>query len=441
MIDILLTILGLSVFVPFCLSVRQAPFATAPLPRRLVLTATALLLTTLLYLPITVFYAFGLLALAFLYYCWRKRPAFRITPLACVAFAYWLWHVVSIAWSPAPLKGLQFAVDQLPPLVICLIPCWITFTRDEVAAVLRPFCYAACIFVMLCLMSAAITFAGECPGSLTEWPLLNSEGRWAGREFFYDATFRFMHYHHPSYNTLPLFFAGLSAAWLSREHRFPIALTVLLTLLIPVVGFLAQSRMALLYSAILWTANLLYALPTRRLRAIVAAALAAGGLVLAVVAWPRLQTMRSDNVRDDMHTFTWQYIRCKPWLGAGAGALNPIEMGRTIGVSWWPRLGPIDTTMPVSQWRYKTRMLPHNQFLADWAHAGILSMLLCVALYATIGFNCLKKRDYPMSLFLLIFLLLSLLEPPLFIAKGLYLFALIGALSTYSSEKCTSTCR
>ena len=80
-------------------------------------------------------------------------------------------------------------------------------------------------------------------------------------------------------------------------------------------------------------------------------------------------------------------------------------------------------------------MLPHNQWMADWAHAGIIAAFIALALYVCIAMQCNAMKNYWGGVFLLIFTIFSLLEPPLYIGKGLYVFCLLSSLIYIAPNK------
>ncbi len=57
-----------------------------------------------------------------------------------------------------------------------------------------------------------------------------------------------------------------------------------------------------------------------------------------------------------------------------------------------------------------------------------MAFLLCIGLYISLAYDVLKEKNMTVGMFFLIFLIMSMLEPPLFITKGMYLFGVMGTL-------------
>ena len=87
-------------------------------------------------------------------------------------------------------------------------------------------------------------------------------------------------------------------------------------------------------------------------------------------------------------------------------------------------------------------MLPHNQFIADWAQTGIIGFLLSILLYLTMAVSILPikapfrtsenalSQSIALTIFFFLFIVFSFIDCPLFIAKGLYLFGILGVLQS-----------
>lgn len=428
MTDTFLTILGCSVYIPWLVLLARTHWRADDWSRQWLLMMLSLQLISVLHIPSVMYSCAGISALSLLVYMIHGRTAFHWTPVLGISLAYVAWFAISLSWSAVPYKGMLFLIDNgLPMLGFATAACVLQVTKEELSLILRPFCQAACIFIFMGLVSWCVT----CTGlnlSPWEWPVLRKE-MVAGIEP-YKWIFRFMGgvgtgYWHPSYNLLTVFIAACCAAWLPQKRIAGPVIWWFLWTGSTILTFLTQSRMGIIYSGMLLVGYILYRISNKRVLAGISVSLVLAG----AIAWGFTQDFwkqyADDPTRDTLYADTWRYIQKKPWTGAGAGALNPVEICHTIGETFWPNVGYIDPARDVADWQGKAHMLPHNQWMADWAHGGLPAALLSLVLYICFALLCYRKRCYWGAVAWTIFVVFSFLEPTLYIGKGLYLFCLL----------------
>lgn len=430
MIDTILCLLGLFIFSPWIIQIFSTQWNSKIWHRQLLITAFAFELIAVLYIPIVMYIGVGILFLCLIIYLIKERPKIHITPFFVSALLYLAWYAISLLWSPASKKGLQFLIDNGFVLAsMAFIPCFIQFKKEEYIPILKLLCYSSCIFIGLSLISWIITsFEIQLP--IWEWPILQKkhvEGV-ASYTWIYRFLGGMKGYIHPSYNLLPIFIATPIAIWLYKKNNLSPYVWIYLWAGACILTLITQSRMGIIYSAIILISNLIYISSSFKLKISIACVVCILSTFGFYYAQDFLHQYGNDQVRGQLHENTIRYIKIKPLKGAGAGALNPIEICKTIDEKYWPHIGEIDKTMEVKDWKPKAHMLPHNQWLADWAHAGIIAAIITLALYICIGIQCYNTKNYWGGVALLIFTIFSLLEPPLYISKGLYLFCLISCL-------------
>ncbi|MBQ8100186.1 MAG: O-antigen ligase family protein [Paludibacteraceae bacterium] len=452
--DLILSILSLTLFVPFLRETLRRRWTRSSWSGQLLLATVSLELTATMYIPSVTYIAGGLIAVAAAVYALRCRRLPQATPLLIIALLYTGWFALSLCWSAVPRKGLLVLVDNCLPLLVAGVAggmCRQVLADNKsegarqaagntVEAMLRTFALTACIFVALAVASWLVTCA-EIRLRPWHWPVLDKT-RVAG--FFpYHWVYRFLGGHiggyvHPSYNLLPIFAATAGAVWLRFRKASGGALWSVLYAGCLLLTLLTQSRMGIIYSAILAAYALILLQPSRSRRLVAAAVMLVTAVAVAVCLHGRIVQYGSDPTREFLISRTWQYIRLKPFTGAGAGALNPVEICHTTGELYWPHIGYIDPARAVDDWPYKAHMMPHNQWLADWAHAGLVAALLALMLYACVLTEAVRKRCWWGLCFMLVFTVFSLLEPPLYIGKGLYLFCTVCILvfAAPSTSKC-----
>ena len=436
MIDIILTVSSVLIFAPWMVKTYTAPWSRNSWSRQLLLSCLTLELITVLYIPSVMYIGVGLLIVAFCIYLWKERPKLQITPLFIVALLYFLCYALSLLWSAAPKKGFQFILDNgLVMVSISAISCFVSLCKKEYVQILQPFCYATCIFVLLGILSWMVS-SWEIRLPLWHWPVLEKE--LVHGYYSYGWIFRFLGgrdgYIHPSYNLLPVFISIPIAAWLKKHDNNRSVMWIFLWIGAFILTLLSQSRMGIIYATVILIGNIIYLLPSKQYKIIAAICLCICGLISFGYSKHFWKTYGADNTRDILETYTLRYVQTKPFTGAGAGALNPIEVCRTIKETYWPNVGYVNVNQNIADWNPKTRMLPHNQWLADWAHAGIFAALITTLLYLSIIWRCIKNKNYWGGMFVLIFGIFSFLEPPLYIGKGLYLFCIIACLVFAQSQ-------
>ena len=467
MISPIISNLGILVFLPLLIALVRTPFSRGNYARQGYVFSLSAILVCFVWRYIALYWAFGLSALFALLYLMKERPAFRMNALTGVSIAYVSWWFVSLIWSAAKQRGLGMSMEMLPLCVMCLYSCMIQLTDEEKQTIIRPFLQSAGIFVIVGLIAVVYNCIhfGILPW---EWPFLQKST--INDLLVYQVVFCFLGgytgYTHPSYNLLPLFLAlclmlpslrknGSSAAATAAAYAYAYApslgakrktMALMFGLLHAgtlLLALFSQSRIGLIFSlVIIPCAILFYTWHKPAARWVVISVVALSCIAAGILIRPQIHSFRSDSVRTLMHELCWQYVQKKPWLGSGVGALNPVEMSQTIGISYWPNIGTIPEDATVMNWPYRTKMLPHNQFIADWAQTGIIGFVLSIMLYLTMAVSILpikapfrtsenaSSHSIALTIFFFLFVVLSFLEYPLFIPKGLYLFGILGILQS-----------
>lgn len=437
MTDIILTIVGLSLYIPFFIQLAHTRWTRADWARQLLQLSIMLEMSSLFHVPSVMYCCAGWLLAVILMYWIVERPPFRWNAFIILSLLYVGYYAIAILWSARPLQGAQFLIDNgLPLLGFALIASLTSFSHDEWMQILKTFCYAALIGVGLALVSWAVS-CWELHLLPNQWPVLNKEK--IGDVDAYRWLFRFngglMGYAHPSYDLLPIFAATCIGLWLGKKRVIHPSVAWILWGGSLVLTLLTQSRMGLTYAGIVWVFGVLYFMPTLRSRLVTSVVITVAGISILLATHALWKAYSADPIRAQLYEYTWRYVKAKPWTGAGTGALNPIEMCHTINEPYWPHIGYIAPDKDVRDWPWKAHMLPHNQWIADWSHAGIIAALITLLLYIGIIVQCGRQRNYWGLAFMVIFIIFSCLEPPLYIGKGLYLF---GSLSVffYTNLKC-----
>jgi len=116
-------------------------------------------------------------------------------------------------------------------------------------------------------------------------------------------------------------------------------------------------------------------------------------------------TFFSDPIRENIFSVVFEYIKLHPWTGTGTGSMA-LELLSTVNQA----------------------INPHNQFIGEIFHLGIVGLLVFLLLMARIVYFGVRNRNYMLLYFILIFTFLMMTEMPLAIQKGVSIFTLFCCL-------------
>jgi O-antigen ligase len=234
----------------------------------------------------------------------------------------------------------------------------------------------------------------------------------------YDFVGKWANYVHPSYISLILFCALISGFYLfyRKEKGAEISL---FELVVYVFGCLSlelilESRIGIVEVLIITFVSLLYYAKIKSFyfKGSVIAILAAI-ISLYVVSENHFNKMMGDNVRKADYTLAIHYIHDHPWWGIGyQGQAKAIKMQDEIMK---------DVTRPITA---PPVTYTHNQFLGDMVQFGIPGLIVLLVLLAGLVSFSIKKRNYLLQMFLLIYLIFMFIEEPLYVQEGITRFTI-----------------
>lgn len=423
MTDTILTIIGTAIYIPFLVQLARTKWNKDQWTRQLVLVLLTLQASSLLHVPPVMYCSAVALLVALILHLVIARPTFRLTPLLICSVLYIAWFAVSLLWSANPVKGLRFIFDTgLPLIAFTILGSVFEVKQEEYTRCLRTCFQAALIFVTI---GIGTWFVNCIELHMWPWQWSIMDKTFIGEWNVYRWVFRFnggLHgYTHPSYNLLPLFAILSLAIRLRKQAQLPAWQWWFIWAGGLVLGLLSQSRMTLIYSLFIPAVYAIYMQRCAGKRWMITALVVIAGIAGTIYFYPSLECYGADANRAEIMEKAVNTIKTQPILGTGAGAMVPIEIN----------------SMPGCTHR------PHNEWVADCMHAGIIAAILSLALYITAGVESIRKKRWEIGAWLVIFCIFSLLEPPLYIGKGLYLFCLIccvlslPASSAADREACT----
>jgi O-antigen ligase len=124
----------------------------------------------------------------------------------------------------------------------------------------------------------------------------------------------------------------------------------------------------------------------------------------------RFSSFVTDPAREQLYTTAFNHIKSNVILGTGIGGLPAIMESNEIAKS----LGYPSALDGVAN--------PHNQFVGDLMQVGVFGLLVIVFMLASLFYTSLRKRNWMLFTFLLIFTLIMSIEMPLYLLKGTTFF-------------------
>jgi len=351
-----------------------------------------------------------------------KNRHFRIPDiwLYCLFFLYFLWHAISLIWTPDFTIGVSNGVSLY--VLFLLIPlsfCLVDFKKGA-----REMLYIA-IFRSL-FVFAAITMATMIYQSIklsipfTDWfhiqkCLFNGQNS-------YTLIFSWLNYDSPTYLSVILIIGMTIGIYQQKLHRAEVAIYTILALAVIVAS---QSRIGVLNFVIACSVIVLFKIGKNKIAisSIIAAAILAI-VLLCIFKQEKMKGFFYDPIRVQNFRTAEYYIKQKPVLGCGVAAMNDLMDSDETAI----KLG--------YECAHKDLRNPHYQFVGDFMQTGIIGLIICLTMYGCIAVYAIKKRNKIMLLFFLNFFTLSFTEMPLNSHWGtLLLLSYIGLFTIPEREE------
>ncbi len=338
-----------------------------------------------------------------------------------IIVVYAIWNFISFSWSVDKVVGLHslrtYSLFLLFPLIFACIRLSVSSLRTISIVFFRTsFLFIVISLILWLYESNALNI------NLTDWIKIQ-KAPIAGQNA-YDIIFNWSKYTHPTFVIIPLILANAIGLTMCNKHigsdkihYIESACYSMLCLLLIVI---TQGRIGLINWIIITMSILL--VKTFRNKFIFATLASLFIILLTFVAFTKKDDVLkffSDPIRSQLLYTAVYSIKNRPMFGVGLGGMNNIFSSQDIAN---------DLGYPQTQ---HLSYHPHNQFIGDFMQSGIIGVSISLALYVVLFCYAIKKHKNILLCFLIEFLLISMIDMPLYVYVGVFPFlTIIGLFSS-----------
>ncbi len=356
---------------------------------------------------------FVLFALYAIYYGIRNKH-FRIPDfMFWLAVMYFSWHLISLIWMPEFNKGLNrllfvYLLFLVVPIVFCLIEIKQNM-RDMILLLFFRFMFVF-VGISLCCWIAQSVYLNM---PISDWFVIKKAT--FNDIAVYDYIFAWSNYYHPTYNAVAYLFALACGFYMwqkkldiSRVNTIELAIYTCMSL---VLVLITQSRIGIITWFLVFVLGIAYLLRRHKKLIIFGTSLSFIMLVIAMYfASPFIESFFKDTARVQNFGTAFAYIKTNYLLGTGVEGIRAImdseEFAHSLGY----------------EFAYVGLANPHHQFIGDLMQTGIVGVLLSLAMTIYLFVISIKRHNYPLLVFMVIFFMIMQIEMPFYLPKGTMFF-------------------
>ncbi len=387
----------------------------------------------------TVVYWVGLL-----FYLWKRRYFYRPSSLHIVIAIYVIIGAISLFWTNNLPDGLHYLKLHLVLIYIPLGFCLFKPTKQVYDTMLIAFFRWVLFFSFLSiccwiLQSRAFGIPLSEAFSMTKGLFLNKYDA-------YNIIFAWGNYTHPTFLAVPMAL-GLCIGWyyLGKKQIAAVELILLIAFVL-LCSIVAQSRFMIMIWVVVNIMFGVYILKNRPKLQIASIVIIALFSVSALAFYPhKIKNFFGDAVRTAHYKAAFEAIEDNGFRGTGLGGMtqyingdNPIYLPIKDGIIY--RHHSPKTEDELIRLRQTTSidfigLNPHNQIIGDLMQTGVPGLLSIIAIIICLIYNAIKHRNWLLGGFTTIYILLMMIEMPLMVDKGIFLFALFAFLFSAKPER------
>lgn len=370
-------------------------------------------------------------------YLWKQRKFYTPTKLYMFVVFYFIINAISLMWTNNLPDGIGWLQLHFILIYIPLGFCLFRLSKMEYSTITIAFfrwvlffsVFSVCCWI---LQSKAFGIPLSEAFTMVKKPFLNKYDP-------YNIIFAWSNYTHPTFLAV-MMMLGLSIGWYNAiKKEVALVELVLLIILVLLCSIVTQSRfmiVAWLLINILFIVYWLKTNPKQQGATIVAIVVVA---VLVSAFYPnKIKSFFSDNVRSAHYQAAYQAIEENCFWGTGLGGMtkyingeNPIYLPVKDDVI--RRIHAPKTDDELIKLRATTSidfigLNPHNQPLGDLMQTGVFGLLSILSIAIYLIYNTIKYRNRLLGGFTIVYLLLMMVEMPLMVDKGIFIFALFAFL-------------
>jgi O-antigen ligase len=337
-----------------------------------------------------------------------KQKLSRPHPLVYGWLAVYVVRVVWLLFSNNPQNGLRWIDTGLPFILFPLLFQYLPWNERILKTVLVFFVRFTWLFCAVTLFTVA-WHSIDVPVNMKEW-LLHPKS--------YPFAYTWTNYDQPSFLCVIYLMALPAGLYLKRKYG-AVSTVEIITLIIVEAAMLAftGARVGFIILPVLLLWMLFYRISfKRKMVAVGALGILAGAMVMALLGW---QNQFTDRFKDPARIQLWETamasIKEKPLLGTGTGGMDAV-------------IGTPEMTEKIGQ----TLSYPHNQYLGEVMHFGIIG---ATALFGTLAYLLVwafRKKDFLLQSLLFILFIFMFTEMPLDSHKGINFFLFFISIFTVS---------
>lgn len=368
-------------------------------------------------------YVFFIVSCIILFIYQRKpeKPAL----LFFVFIAYFLLHLFSLLWVDNVDKGLRVLERYVPFLLLALASLTFTLTKKERDLILLIFFRASMVFVFISLLSWTFHSQG-LKMNLENW--LQIQKMTIENIRVWELIYAWTNFKHPSYVATLVSAALGFGFYLIRKENSEKNLSVSLFEFITyaagafTLALITQSRTSLVQVIIVFIAGLAWLIPVKtKLKAGVLLGIILLFSITIFIFPDKIPGFFKDPTREQIYKTAIYSIKQQPFTGTGIGGMQAViksdSIARAIGYEF--------STCKYTEFAHEHA---HNQFLSDWMQTGIGGFIIVVIMTLWTFFLSFRERNFPLFIFMCSFSLLMLIETPLMLHKGIFIYTVFAGL-------------
>ncbi|MDR1592562.1 MAG: O-antigen ligase family protein [Prevotellaceae bacterium] len=422
-------LLVLFICLPLLWLVFSKEWKSADIPTRVLLVGTAIYLVStaydILYSRNGTILFLCCVGIFFLY----KRKVYKPTLLIYLFIAYFVLHAVSLLWADDVPFGLNILTRYLPILTSVAF-CFFRLEREHIRRMMLVFFRAMELFIFISLLfwvcaNVVLEF------NLTDWFVFKKTT--LNGAVSYATIYTWTNYLHPTFNAFSCMIAVGFGFFLFGDRKSNITVTWLDLLLIAfgalLLALVTQSRTGFVQIIAVCLSGSVWLLRKHRNIQIAATiVLFIGAVASGILLHDKIALFLNDHTREQLHVTALHAIQERPLLGTGIGGMYAVLESDAIA-------GELGYEHALK----KGLGNPHHQFIGDWMQTGIAGFLLIVWLTLLLFWEAIKRKNFPLFIFLIALFPLMQIEMPFNVLKStLLVIPFIHLLVQFGMDDTTS---
>ena len=404
----------LVMFLPLFFYLRSGNFRILPhwTDKMLMIALTASFLSSIYEVRSAVYFSEIFFVVALIYSIRRKTVHRPDTGFYLLAL-YFLIIIISFIWT----KNVEYAVYKLQHylLILAFPVVFLLFklTNNQIDDLLKIFFRGVLIFALISIVNwlFEVRHLHTC---ITDWTILSKRNFNEFGPYFY--IYNWTNFDHPTFNAVSYVLAsvfGFRILSKSRKSFYEfLPEFIVLSLAVFLLIVVSQSRYGLVMFAMVYLAGIAYLL--RKRKKLMVAFLLAGVIFsgwFAIDNQKKITRFLADPPRVQQIKTSLYVIENHPFLGVGLGSMTDVFKSKELA----NKLG-------YSNISGSRNIYPSNQFLGDWTQSGILAFVAIWLIMFYLMIRGIRAKSWILIMFFSAFILLMMIEMPLYIPKSTIFF-------------------